>query len=125
LIALALMTVLFVGVASFTAHVAGGNARARAATLATIAAVELIERLQALPLDDPALASSPPGTLTGDVAGYFDAPIVGFTRRWSVEPLPSLPGAGPGTGIVLRVVVTHRAGSGDARLVAVKTHVRR
>src|SRR5262249_51749716 len=107
--------------AAFLTTAGSGNARARAMTLATIAAVEQIERLQALPLDDPALAPSPPGTLTGDVAGYVDAPFVGFTRRWSGEPLPSL----PSTGVVVRVVVAHRVGSGEARLVAVKTQLRR
>ena len=83
---------------------------------ATMAAQAKIEDLRARrfaydavgdPVTDPVLAPSPPGTLYGDVEGYFevldaDAAVIHvgeqgvgtFSRRWAISPLDALtPGA--------------------------------
>jgi type II secretory pathway pseudopilin PulG len=116
LIAGGLLTAILVGVAHLFATASAANGRARAITMATIAASEKIEWLQALPFDDPALAPSPPGTLAGDVDGFWDEPQPGYRRRWSVEPLPSH----ADTAVVVRVVVSPVAGGPVARLATVK-----
>jgi type II secretory pathway pseudopilin PulG len=116
LIAGGLLTAICVGVAHLFVTASGVNAQARAITMATIAASEKTEQLQALPFDDDALALSPPGTLAADVDGYWDEPIVGYRRRWSVEPLPSY----PASAVVVHVVVSRSGGGQLSRLVSIK-----
>jgi type II secretory pathway pseudopilin PulG len=90
------------------------------------------------------LNTSPPGTLTSNTAGYVDyidqfgrilgggdtiPPRTVYTRRWSVEPLPS-----SHDSLVIQVLVTKRSNRGgadaagstmrlrdEARLVSVRT----
>jgi type II secretory pathway pseudopilin PulG len=95
------------------------------------------------PTGGTGLSISPPGTLTSNTAGYVDyidqfgrilgggemvRPSTVYTRRWSVQPLPSSP-----DGLVLQVLVMKKssraaadAGSmlrrrDEARLVGVRT----
>ena len=117
LIAIALLTLVFVGVAQVFAASARANVVARHVTLATVAAVEKMEQLRALPFDDPALAPSPPGCLRADLDGCSDTPLEGYARRWSIDLLP----ASPTTSLVVSVLVSHRTEPSDVRLVTIKT----
>jgi len=117
LLAIALLTAVFVGVAQVFAAATRANAIARHITLATMAAVEKMEQLRALPFDDGLLAPSPPGCLRADLDGCSDTPLEGYIRRWSIELLP----ASPATSLVVSVVVFHRIDAADVRLVTIKT----
>lgn len=117
LLASVLLMTVWLATARLFAVSASANATARALTQATIMAVEKIEQLRALPLDDPALAPSPPGTLAADVEGYYDAPQPRYVRRWAIAPVPSFPDAA--TSIL--VAVTPAAGGGAVRLVTIRS----
>src|SRR5262249_43812385 len=101
LLAASLLTAVFVGVAQGFAASARASVAARRVTLATVAAVEKMEQLRALPFDDPSLAASPPGSLRTDFDGYWDSPLDDYVRRWSIELLPAHPTA----ALVVRVAV--------------------
>jgi prepilin-type N-terminal cleavage/methylation domain-containing protein len=115
-IATALLVAALTGVAQLFASSTGANVSSRQHTVSTLAAIDKLEQLRALPFDDPMLAVSPPGTLINDVDGYFDAPLEGYRRRWSIAALPSF----PATAVVLQVVVFKVGRSADAHLVTVK-----
>ena len=92
------------------------NAAARLVTQATILALDKMEQLRAADMDDPAMGRSPPDALASDTEGFFDRPNPAFTRRWSIEPLPSY----PDEGIVVRVVVLRTASPARAALEAIR-----
>src|SRR5262249_30657878 len=92
------------------------NDVARRITHATLLAADKLEQLRALPLDDAALESSPPGALTTDVPGYSDRPAAGYVRRWSITPLAS----NPPQGVVIDVLVFAQRGPASARLITLK-----
>lgn len=117
IVAIGLLTAVFVGVAHLFAASASANASARRITLATIAAVDKMEQLGASAFDDPVLGPSPPNALAADVDGYSDVPFAGGRRRWAIEPLAAFPSA----ALILRVIVLSRSGAVDARLVTIKT----
>ena len=73
--------------------------RAKQMTVATILAQDKMEALVAQATSG-SLSSSPPGTLTTNVAGCFDV-VSGLVRRWSVDPLP----AAPDEAVVIQVLV--------------------
>lgn len=117
LVAAALLMTVWLAAARLFMSSSAANAGARGATLATVLAVEKLEQLRALAVDDPALALSPPDAIAIDVDGYHDAPVAQYVRRWSIEPLPSY----PGSGVVIAVLVTRTTGRGEAYLTTVKT----
>lgn len=100
----------------FTASIAA-VAAAKALTRTTFLATEKMEQLRALPIDDPALARSPPGALSADVDGFFDRPAPGYARRWSIEPLPSH----AESAVAIEVQVVRTYGAGDAHIATIKT----
>ena len=84
---------------------------ARARSTATLLAVDKIEELRgAWPT-----VSSPSDSLDRDIDGFCDRTGV-FTRRWSIQPLPS----NPTTAVVVQVRVVAMHGV-DARLTTVRT----
>ncbi|HZP47277.1 MAG TPA: hypothetical protein VFB07_02000 [Vicinamibacterales bacterium] len=83
---------------------------ARARSTATLLAVDKMEELRSA----PSLAPSPPDALDRDVDAFSDR-IVGFTRRWWVQPLPWNPAGG--LVVQVRVLAAHGV---DARLVSVR-----
>lgn len=84
---------------------------ARARSTATLLAVDKMEELRG---PWPA-ATSPPDSLDRDVDGFSDRSGI-FTRRWSVQPLPSNPASA--LVVQVRVIAVHGV---DARLVTVRT----
>ena len=93
--------------------VAGARASSVSAarSIAVLLAVDKLEDLRSR----PTLASSPPNALDRDVDGFADWPP-GWTRRWSVQPLP----VGTG-GAVVQVSVLGAYGEA-VRLTTVQTH---
>jgi hypothetical protein len=93
-------------------------------SMAAILAVDKMEQLRVLAwtvdhaglsVSDSGLSASPPDALDRDVAGFSDRPN-GWTRRWSVQPLP----ANPGDTIVVQVRVITPGGE-EARMTTVRT----
>ncbi len=82
---------------------------ARARSNATLLAIDKMEELRGA----GSLQTSPADALDRDADGFSDR-IAAFTRRWSVQPLPS----NPASALVLQVRVTTAQGV-DARLVTV------
>lgn len=117
LVASTLLMMVWLATARIVAASAAANAGARGLTQATMLAVEKMEQLRALPIDDPALARSPPGTLATNVEGYHDQPDSRYIRRWSIDPLPSYPEA----AVAIHVAVATASGLGEARLVTIKS----
>lgn len=117
LVASTLLMVAWLATARILTASGSANGGARALTLATTLAVEKMEQLRALSIDDPALAPSPVDTLAIDVNGYHDTPDARYARHWSVEPLASY----PAVGIVIRVTAARSFGGGEARLETIKT----
>lgn len=115
-VASALLLVVLLASARVFAAAGSANAGARAATHATALAVEKMEQLRQVAIDDPALALSPSGTLAASVDGFSDAPTPQFVRRWAVEPLPSYPDG----GIVVHVLVLSRSGAGRAYVSTIR-----
>ena len=145
LLATTLTTVAAVGLAQLAGMSARVNHVARSSTLASTLASQKMEQLRALawtldaagnPVSETGLASSPPGALVQDTAGYCDyvdaagrslggppAPIgAEFVRRWSVEPLAL------NETLLVQVSVTrigaragNRRASGETRLADVRT----
>lgn len=116
LVALTIFIAIAVGVAQLFASSTTANAAARAVTVASILAMEKLEELRALSIDDPAVAVSPPDSLRANVDGYFDAPRAGYTRRWMVAPVRGH----AGDAVAIYVTVTHARGAGGARLATIK-----
>ena len=116
LIASTLLTIGLIAAARLFAASTLANAGSRTVTTATVLAVEKLEELRALALDDPAMERSPPDSLALDVAGYSDHPDAQFIRRWSIEPLPSYPDA----AVVVRVAVIRPGAPGRALLETIK-----
>jgi hypothetical protein len=116
-VATTILMVVWLAIARIVTISAAANANARAVTLATLLAVEKLEELHALPFDDPAFATSPPGSLATNVGGYYDAPDARYVRRWSIEPLP----AHPDSALAIRVTVVRTSGLGDASLATIKS----
>jgi prepilin-type N-terminal cleavage/methylation domain-containing protein len=115
-VALSLTAVMCTGVASLFVSSARAVARARTTTLGGLLVREKMEQLRALPFDDSALLAIGVDTLRDDFDGYFDAPLAGWKRRWSVMALPAYPAA----GIVVEVNVIKDGGPVVARLVAIR-----
>lgn len=116
LIAMTLLMLAITGIVQVLTLSRAANDAARRATQATLMAMDKMEQLRALPIDDPALALSPPGTLRNDIDGYADAPVAGYARRWSIAPLP----ANPAGAVVVQVRVVCRTAPAEARLVTIK-----
>jgi prepilin-type N-terminal cleavage/methylation domain-containing protein len=146
LVAMTIVVVAVAGLAQSVGVAARANRTARSTTIAVLLASQKMEQLRALAwsidpagaaISDPALGLSPPGTLTANTGGYcefLDAagntlaagllppPGTIYTRRWSIDPLPS----NPYNTLVLQVIVT-RSPSGaprspdDVRLASVRT----
>jgi hypothetical protein len=92
-------------------------------TMAALLAADKLEQLRALawtvdaaglPVSDPALSASPLDALDRDVTGFVDR-VGSWTRRWVVQPMPSL----PIDVVVLQVRVVGTLGE-DVRLVAIR-----
>ncbi len=115
-IAVSLTAAMCIGVATLFTTAARTAAMAQGSTVGALLVREKLEELRALPFDDPALVPTGVDTLTADLAGYFDAPRIGFRRRWSVAPLPAHPAA-----IVLEVDVLTAEGRPVARAVLIRT----
>lgn len=116
LVAVSLMTTTCIGVATLFVLSGRAVATARVATIANLLAREKIEQLRAVPLDDPAMAPAIVDTLAAEVDGYSDAPGAGYSRRWSVTPLP----ASPALGVVVQVNVVRDGGVVSARVVTIR-----
>jgi prepilin-type N-terminal cleavage/methylation domain-containing protein len=116
LVATTILTVGLLAAARVFAASTMANAGARTITSATVLALEKMEELRAVPMDDPALERSPPDALTVDIAGYSDRPDPAYVRRWSVEPLPSYPDA----AVAVRVAVLRPGAPGRAYLETIK-----
>jgi Tfp pilus assembly protein PilV len=101
LVASTLLTVALLAAAHVLASAAAANVSAARTTDATVLAVDKIEQLRALPMDDPALSISPSDALTVSVEGHSDRVDSRFVRRWSVEALPSY----PDDAVAIRVLV--------------------
>lgn len=123
IVATAIVTSGLMALAQLTILATRANAASRAAATATMLAVDKMEQLRAcawtvdvagLPVSDAALQSSPSGTLDADVDGFFDR-VPGWTRRWSVTPLPS-----NAETLVLQVRVVGRRGE-ESRLTTART----
>jgi prepilin-type N-terminal cleavage/methylation domain-containing protein len=117
LVATTMVAVAVGGLGYMWSAAAGVNRSAKRSTYAALLAAEKMEELRALPLDDPALAASPPEALRTDAEGYYDAPLEGYRRRWLVAPLPSY----PLDARVLHVLVWSAGDPGEASLVTIKT----
>src|SRR5262245_50538567 len=116
LVASLLLTIaLLTAIRPFVSSTAA-NTGARTVTTATVLAVEKMEQLRALPIDDDAFAASPPGALDIDVDGYFDRPDPRFVRRWSIEPLPAY----PDDAVAVQVVVMRPGAPGRVFLETIK-----
>jgi len=89
LVAIALLTGAVTTLALLVSKSTAANMSAKRATLATLLATDKLEELRSVPFDDAALGASPPDSLTTDREGFFDVPIPGCRRRWSMTRLPS------------------------------------
>ena len=107
---------LITGIASL-AQLVVVSSRARAAagaqSLAALLVVDKIEQLRVVPWTNLAISSA--DALERDEPGYADRPG-GWTRRWSVQPLPS----DPLDTLVVQVRVVAPAGA-DVRMTTVRT----
>lgn len=116
LLAIVLLTIAIVSIAELFAAATATNTTARTITIASLLAAEKVEQFRARPLDEPAFAPSAVDTLQADVDGYWDEPVAGYTRRWSIAPLPSY----PADGVVLHVVVGRSGRAPVAALVTIR-----
>jgi prepilin-type N-terminal cleavage/methylation domain-containing protein len=116
MVACAVLTIALLAAAHVLMASGAASARSRTITEATMLAVDKLEYFRALPIDDAALQPSPPDTLTADVTGYSDRPHQPFTRRWSIELLPSF----PDDGVVVRVVVLRPGEPSETVLETIK-----
>jgi prepilin-type N-terminal cleavage/methylation domain-containing protein len=124
LVATTIMAVGLTALAHLYVVAVAANDRALDATRAALFARQKMEQLRAA----SSLPSSPPGSLDGNVPGYFDlvdgkgrplgragTPV--FIRRWSAQPLP----VDPVNTLVVHVRVLHlRPGAADVRLVSLR-----
>jgi Tfp pilus assembly protein PilV len=117
LIASTLLTVVLLAAAHLLASATAANLTAERTTTATVLAVDKIEQLRALPMDDPALALSPPDALAVSVEGQSDRLDAGFVRRWSVAAVPSY----PDDAVVVQVVVVDERSTRSVRLETIRT----
>ncbi len=123
LVSLAILTSALVAIANLFAVGLQANLAARSVSLATILAAQKIEELSA----DTALITSPPDSLTRDVAGFVeylspDGTLLAagsessagwiFVRRWSVRPSESDPDQAVIVEVVARPAL-RRPGSVD------------
>ena len=91
LVAMVVITLGLVSMAQLMAITAMRHHDAREVALATELGQAKLEELMKLNLATaPALRTTPtsPDTLSTDVAGYFDTPETGVTRRWRVQAGP-------------------------------------
>ena len=91
LVAMVVITVGLVSMAQLMAVTAMRHHDAREVALATELGQSKLEELRQLNLATaPALRTTPlsPDSLSTDVAGYFDTPVTGVTRRWRVKAGP-------------------------------------
>lgn len=116
LVASLLLTVGLLTAVRLFASSTVANASSRKVTTATVLAVEKMEQLRALSIDDDAFAASPSGSLDVDIEGYFDRPDPRFVRRWSVEPLPAY----PDDAVAVQVVVVRPDAPGRTSLETIK-----
>jgi hypothetical protein len=156
MVATLLLVTAVVSLAQLFGLATRSNIDSRYATYTAVLAVQKIEELRALtwgfdaqglPVSDTGLSSSTANALWENTAGYVDhidqfgarlgegttpPPGTIYTRRWSIQPLPS----DPANTLVIQVSVTRSqdrrrqaeaAGrtSDQARLVTVKTRKRR
>lgn len=91
LVAMALLVTAVVTLALVAAKSGATNMSAKRATLAALIATDKIEELRSIPFDDPSLAPSAADALNVDRDGYFDEPLPGWRRRWSIANMPSSP----------------------------------
>jgi Tfp pilus assembly protein PilV len=117
LIASTLLTVVLLAAAHLLASAAAANLAAERTTAATVFAVDKMEQLRALPMDDPALTLSPPDALAVNVEGQSDRLDGGFVRRWSVAAVPSY----PDDAVVVQVVVVDERSTRRVRLETIRT----
>jgi prepilin-type N-terminal cleavage/methylation domain-containing protein len=117
LFAIALLTAALVPLANVLASSAIRNQGAKDVTYAALLAASKMEELRACAFGDSALA--PPGldSLQTDLDGYWDQPIPGYRRRWSIVPMPGH----TADAVVLHVVVLGGRTSADAHLISAKT----
>jgi len=95
------------------------NLAARRSTVAAIVAEQKLEELRTLPFEY--LQTSPSSTLEQNTDGYVD--YVGiYTRRWSIEPVSSI----PGSSLVIQVLVTteNEASRGTRTAARIRGHAR-
>lgn len=116
LIASSVLTVGLLAAARVLAASTAANGASRTITTATMMAIEKMEQLRALAIDDPAFALSPLNSLVSDVDGYSDRPSPQFVRRWAIEALPSY----PDDAVVVHVVVFRTGAAGRASLTTIK-----
>jgi len=116
LLAIALLVGAVVTLALVVAKSTATNMAAKRATLAALIATDKIEELRSVPYGDAALAPSAPDALTVDRDGFFDAPLPGCRRRWSIKAMaPS-----PIEAIVIAVAVSWAGSPPQAVLTTVK-----
>lgn len=116
LVAIALLVGAVVTLAMVVAKSAATNMSARHATLAALLATDKIEELRSVPFGDASLAASAPDALTVDRDGFFDEPLPGWRRRWSIAGLAS----SPTEAIVIAVAVSWAGSPPQAVLTTVK-----
>ena len=91
LVAIVLLVGAVVTLALVLAKSAATNTAARRATLAALIASDKLEELRSVPFGDASLALSAPDALSVDRDGFFDEPVAGWRRRWSIANMPSAP----------------------------------
>lgn len=116
LVASALLMVVMLAAASVMAAASDANSTSSVITRATVLAVDKMEQLRALSVDDPALQPSPSGALSANVEGFYDRPDATLLRRWSIEPLPSY----PDDAVSIRVAVTQPGSDSGVVLETIK-----
>src|SRR3954451_8266683 len=116
LIASTLLTVVLLAAAHLLASATAANLTAARTSAETVLAADKMEQLRALPMDDPAMALSPPDALVNSVEGQSDRLDAGFVRRWSVEALPSY----PDDAVVVQVVVVDERSARRVRLETIR-----
>ena len=95
MVASAILGCAVLSVAQLVAAATGSTAGARGVSDATLLAWQKMDELRSLaltfddaggPVTDAALQPSPAGALTGDTAGYVDAPLgARYRRRWAID----------------------------------------
>ena len=115
LVAMAILCVALVSLAQLFIVATTANIAARHTTYASVLAAQKLEELRTLAWAD--LVPSPVDALRDDIPGYVDA-VDGYTRRWSIDPLP----ADPDRALVIRVVVTRASAAiaEDVHMVVVR-----